>query len=330
MKTERLQVSGENINRAGEIIREGGLVAFPTETVYGLGADALNEEAVKSIYMAKGRPSDNPMIVHIADFDMLEELTTGLSVTAVKLMDAFWPGPITFVLKKSEAVPYVTTGGLDTVAIRFPSGDVAQRLIKAAQRPIAAPSANISGKPSPTTALDVLEDMDGRIDAVIMGDTCDVGIESTVCDLTGDVPTILRPGYITAENLSRVLCSEVRYDEALYLEPTSGDFHPKSPGMKYKHYSPRADVKIVEGGSEAVSAKIIGLKAKYESEGMKVAVINYGGDSRKAAHDFFAELRELDREGYGMILVAALTEDELGFSVMNRMLKSAGYDVIKV
>lgn len=330
MNTERLQVSEENIERAGAIIRSGGLVAFPTETVYGLGADATNEEAVKSIYAAKGRPSDNPMIVHIADLEMLGELAVGISDRDRALFEAFWPGPITFVLRKSAAVPYVTTGGLETVAVRFPSAEVAQRLIKASGRPIAAPSANLSGKPSPTTALDVLEDMDGRIDAVIMGETCEVGIESTVCDLTGDVPTILRPGFITAKAIREAIGSDVEYDDALFVEPSSDDFHPKAPGMKYKHYSPKADVKIIAGDTEAVAARIIGLKTKYEAEGHRVAVMNYNGDSRRAAHDFFSGLREIDREGCDIVLVAALSEDELGFSVMNRMLKSAGYDVINV
>lgn len=193
MKTERLSITEENIERAGEIIRNGGLVAFPTETVYGLGADALNARAVKSVYEAKGRPSDNPMIVHISDIGQLDGLVCDVPDVARVLMAKFWPGPITFVLKRRDIIPLTTTGGLDTVGIRMPSNETARRLITAAERPIAAPSANLSGKPSPTTADDVLEDMDGRIDAVLLGEECTVGIESTVVDMTGGMPVILRP-----------------------------------------------------------------------------------------------------------------------------------------
>lgn len=333
MDTIKLQITQDNIEKAGQIIRDGGLVAFPTETVYGLGADATNAEAVQAIYDAKGRPSDNPMIVHIAEMGQLPELVKDGHIPdrAERLMDEFWPGPITFVLPKSDKVPEITTGGLDTVAVRMPSGEVARRLIKAAERPLAAPSANLSGRPSPTTAPDVLEDMDGRIDAVMMGDTCDVGIESTVVDLSRDVPTVLRPGYITAEALSEKLGSEVIYDSSLYgSDAMEVDVdQPKSPGMKYRHYSPHAEVKVIQGDSEVVSAKIIGMKAIAESEGKRVGIIDYGSDNVKAAHDFFAELRELDRKGTDLILVAALSNEGLGFSVMNRIVRAAGYDIIK-
>jgi len=310
--------------------------------VYGLGADALNGDAVRSVYVAKGRPSDNPMIVHIADRDQLDELVTEIPEVGEKLMAKYWPGPITFVFKKSDAVPMVTTGGLDTVAVRMPSGEVARRLIRAAERPIAAPSANISGRPSPTTALDVLEDMDGRIDAVIMGDTCDVGIESTVCDLTGDVPTVLRPGYITPEMMSEAIGSPVVYDEMLFATPDkpasdpskgvdeSTDFKPKSPGMKYKHYAPKANVIIVRGSDTSDRAtKAYSELGKILNEHQNAVLVDYEGDSKRAAHDFFARLRELDRRGVETIIVTGLPEQGLGFSVMNRMLKSAGYNVIE-
>jgi L-threonylcarbamoyladenylate synthase len=330
METEKLEITEENIRHAGEIIRRGGLVAFPTETVYGLGANALDEEAVKKVYEAKGRPSDNPMIVHIADASQLDGLVEWRSPAAEKIIDALWPGPITLIFKRKEVIPLRTTGGLDTVGIRNPSNETARRLIRAAERPIAAPSANLSGKPSPTTYGDVLEDMDGRIDAVLLGEDCAVGIESTVLDMTGDVPTILRPGYVTKEMLEELLGSEVRYDRALLMKPTDEDFHPKAPGMKYKHYAPDADVKIVSGGEKAVREELERLRREAEAKGLRTAVLDYGRDSRAAAKDFFARLRELDREGVDLILVSALDDDGLGFSVMNRMLKSAGYDVIRV
>lgn len=343
MQTKKLSTNIEDLERAGAIIRDGGLVAFPTETVYGLGADALNEEAVRSVYAAKGRPSDNPMIVHIADARELEPLVRGgraaISEDTLKVIGTFWPGPLTLVLPKSDIIPDATTGGLDTVAIRMPSNETAYRLILAAGRPIAAPSANLSGKPSPTNAEDVLEDMDGRIDAVVMGEACDVGIESTVLDMTGDVPVVLRPGIITREWLSAVIGKEVRYDKSLLEEPAEiadpedgvaeTDFKPKSPGMKYKHYSPNAQVTLIEGDEDEFRSKATAFGMEARKKNQKIAVIDYGDDVRKAAHNLFADLRELDRQGYDIILIRTLEQSGLGFSVMNRMLKSAGYDVIK-
>ncbi|MBQ0004944.1 MAG: threonylcarbamoyl-AMP synthase [Clostridiales bacterium] len=333
METLRLDTTDKDIEKAGEIIRAGGLVAFPTETVYGLGADALNGDAVKSIYTAKGRPSDNPMIVHIASMEELDELAEAVSDEIKALMAELWPGPITFVLKKKSLVPDVTTGGLDTVAVRMPASEVALKLIRSSGRPVAAPSANISGRPSPTTAMDVLEDMEGRIEAVIMGEDCKVGIESTVLDCTGDAPAILRPGFVTPERLEKVLGREVSYDAHLLekpaevLDPEDGaadteTFKPKSPGMKYKHYSPKAKVQIVAGDAAAV-------RAEAEADGIKTAVLDYSENCEEAAHRFFADLRELDRQGTELILVCALEERGLGFAIMNRMLKSAGYDVIQ-
>ncbi|MBQ0040451.1 MAG: threonylcarbamoyl-AMP synthase [Clostridiales bacterium] len=340
---ETLRLSVNEIDKAGELIREGQLVAFPTETVYGLGADAMNAEAVKSVYAAKGRPSDNPMIVHISDAAALTGLvkggTDGISQDAIQLIEAFWPGPLTMIFPKSAAVPDATTGGLDTVAIRMPSNQTALKLIDAAGCPIAAPSANLSGKPSPTTAEDVLEDMDGRIAAVLMGEQCSVGIESTVVDLTSETPTVLRPGIITAEWLANVLDKPVLYDKALYSKPeTIADPEdgvaetseaPKSPGMKYRHYSPNAKVRLIEGTDAVFMEKAVALGREAKAEGQKVAVLNYGDDAEKAAHKLFADLRELDREGYDLILIRSLEEVGFGFSVMNRMLKSAGYDIVK-
>lgn len=330
MDTLRLDTTDICIEKAGEIIREGGLVAFPTETVYGLGADAMNGAAVKAVYAAKGRPSDNPMIVHIAETGQLAELALEIPPVAITLIREFWPGPITFVFRKMPGVPVETTGGLDTVAVRMPSNETARRLILAAKRPIAAPSANLSGKPSPTTYCDVAEDMDGRIDAIIEGEDCIVGIESTVLDLTGEVPTILRPGYITKDMLEHAIGGEVLYDPALMKKPDSEEFKPKSPGMKYTHYSPNAAVKIVLGDEALVTAKMEELKAEAQSRGIRTEILDYGRDSRAAAKDFFARLRECDRDYVDLILVRGLEEDELGFSVMNRMLKSAGYDVVRV
>lgn len=344
MRTLRLTTSKKDIEHAADIIRSGGLVAFPTETVYGLGANALDEGAVRSIYEAKGRPSDNPMIVHIARFEDLDELVAGGSIRispyAKLAAKKLWPGPLTMVFEKNPAVPSVTTGGLDTVAIRMPLSEAARSLIEQAGLPVAAPSANISGRPSPTTAEDVLEDMDGRIDAVIMGDQCDVGIESTVVDMTGDTPVILRPGIITKEWLEAAIGCEVEYDKSLLkkpefiAEPALGasvdeGFKPRSPGMKYTHYSPKAKVRIIEGDGKFFGDKVMQLGIEAMREGKKPAILEYGGDAKKAAHKLFADLRELDRQGYDIIFVRGLDEKGEGFSVMNRMLKSAGYDIIK-
>lgn len=341
MRTLRLTTNKEDIQHAAEIIRSGGLVAFPTETVYGLGADALNEEAVRSVYEAKGRPSDNPMIVHIAEFDDLDGLVAGgtirISPYAKIAAKKLWPGPLTMVFEKNPDVPDATTGGLGTVAVRMPMATAARSLIAEAGVPVAAPSANISGRPSPTTAEDVLEDMDGRIDAVIMGEQSDVGIESTVVDMTGETPVILRPGIITREWLETALGCEVLYDESLLVDkkeenPGAIDeenFKPRSPGMKYTHYSPRAKVRIIEGDADAFGEKVMQLGLEAMREGLKPAILEYGSDAKKAAHKLFADLRELDRQGYDIIFVRALEERGEGFSVMNRMLKSAGYDVVR-
>ena len=332
MKTRILSTTENDIAEAAGIIQQGGLVAFPTETVYGLGADALNAEAVAKVYEAKGRPSDNPMIVHIARASDIGQLTPMLSEDIVNLIDNFWPGPLTMVLKKKAGVPDRTTGGLDTVAVRMPDSEAALELIREADCPIAAPSANISGRPSPTRAGDVIADMNGRIDAVIQGDDCRVGIESTVLDMTGDTPVILRPGIITAEDIEAVLKKEVKYDEALLKDKQGedGDIRPK--GMKYKHYAPTADMVVIEGQRDKVKAEIERLKGLNERLGSKVGVILFEEKALvEAAHDFFAKLRDLDNEEVDLILAGALSDfDGVGFAVMNRMLKSAGYNIVKV
>ena len=334
MKTRILSTTENDIAEAAGIIQQGGLVAFPTETVYGLGADALNAEAVAKVYEAKGRPSDNPMIVHIARASDIGQLTPMLSEDIVNLIDNFWPGPLTMGLKKKAGVPDRTTGGLDTVAVRMPDSEAALELIREADCPIAAPSANISGRPSPTRAGDVIADMNGRIDAVIQGDDCRVGIESTVLDMTGDTPVILRPGIITAEDIEAVLKKEVKYDEALLKDKQGedGDIRPKAPGMKYKHYAPKADMVVIEGQRDKVKAEIERLKGLNERLGSKVGVILFEEKALvEAAHDFFAKLRDLDNEEVDLILAGALSDfDGVGFAVMNRMLKSAGYNIVKV
>lgn len=334
MKTRILSTTENDIAEAAGIIQQGGLVAFPTETVYGLGADALNAEAVAKVYEAKGRPSDNPMIVHIARASDIGQLTPMLSEDIVNLIDNFWPGPLTMVLKKKAGVPDRTTGGLDTVAVRMPDSEAALELIREADCPIAAPSANISGRPSPTRAGDVIADMNGRIDAVIQGDDCRVGIESTVLDMTGDTPVILRPGIITAEDIEAVLKKEVKYDEALLKDKQGedGDIRPKAPGMKYKHYAPKADMVVIEGQRDKVKDEIERLKVLNERLGSKVGVILFEEKAFvEAAHDFFAKLRDLDNEEVDLILAGALSDfDGVGFAVMNRMLKSAGYNIVKV
>lgn len=341
METRILGVTTEDIKTAADIIADGGLVAFPTETVYGLGANALDSEAVGKVYAAKGRPSDNPMIVHISAKDDILKLTDKITEDMRVLMDNFWPGPLTMVVPAADIIPKVTTGGLDTVAIRMPANPVAEAIISKSGVPIAAPSANLSGKPSPTTCRHVIDDLDGRIDAIIAGDDCKVGIESTVVDMTGDTPVILRPGIITGYQMSEVLGKKVDIDSALLEKPdifnngelleTGNDYKPKSPGMKYKHYAPKAEMIIYQGDREKVAAVIAEEKLKRSEWGQRVEVIMYDDDEpEKAAKEFFARLRACDKAEVDVILAAALKEDGVGFAVMNRMFKSAGYNIVDV
>lgn len=339
MNTRLLSVTNEHdMAQAAEIIAGGGLVAFPTETVYGLGADALNARAVSSVYEAKGRPSDNPMIVHICRADDLQQLydfdklPAGNQEHIRTLTAKFWPGPLTIVGPRAQCVPDRTTGGLSTVAVRMPDSPAALRLIEQSDCPIAAPSANISGRPSPTRARDVITDMDGRINAILIGDDCQVGIESTVLDMTTDTPTILRPGILTANDIAGALGVPVVYDEALSQKPGGEDFKPRAPGMKYRHYAPQADMVILAGAHEDVAREMYRLRRQREQQGLQVGTILFEESAfRTAARDFFARLRDLDQQGVDLIIAGALSEeDQLGFAVMNRMLKSAGYNVIEV
>jgi len=338
MQTRYFGTKTEDIISAADIIKEGGLVAFPTETVYGLGADALNPDAVGKVYAAKGRPSDNPMIVHIAEKDELSKLTNRVTEDIKILEEIFWPGPLTIVVPALPIVPRVTTGGLDTVAVRMPSDEVARELIRQSECPIAAPSANLSGKPSPTTSKHVIDDLEGRIDAIIMGNNCQVGIESTVIDMTGDVPTILRPGLITKEMVEAALSKEVKFDPALLARPeidekgnmkASSDFKPKSPGMKYKHYAPKAEMIIFRGDKDKVADMMIEYRENALKSGQKVEVIIFDDEHpEEAAKMLFYRLRECDKLNVDLILAEALPEEGVGFSVMNRMFKSAGYHII--
>lgn len=342
MKTQMLNTTEKDLETAAEILKNGGLVAFPTETVYGLGANALDPEAVAKVYAAKGRPSDNPMIVHISRASDIGQLTPKLSQRIIRLIENFWPGPLTLVVPKKEGVPDVTTGGLDTVAVRMPDDRVALKIISLAGCPIAAPSANISGKPSPTKASHVIDDLSGKIDAIVCGEDCRVGIESTVLDVSTEVATILRPGIITAENIEAAIGETVNLDPALLVNRTAdsnGEVNgetdspaPKSPGMKYKHYAPKAQMTVIEGQRERVKSEIERLKTLNEMIGLKVGVILFEEQAFiEAAHNFFSDLRELDEQNVDLILAGALSDkDGVGFAVMNRMLKSSGYNIAKV
>lgn len=334
----------EAISEASAILKNGGLVAFPTETVYGLGADALNADAAAKIYAAKGRPSDNPLIVHIADTEAVYKLATVVPEKAVMLMEAFWPGPLTIILPKKSIVPDGTTGGLNTVAIRMPSHPVARKLIQESGVYIAAPSANTSGRPSPTTAGHVAEDMNGRIDMILDGGEVGIGIESTIVDLTGDVPTILRPGFITKKMLEHIV-GEVSIDKAI-IEPDP-NLRPKAPGMKYTHYAPKGELSIVSGSKDLVVAKINELVSQKEAQGYKVAVLaskenaslykcenilvigEASKDETIAAH-LYATLRTCDELKTEYMYSEAFDSGELGGAIMNRLLKAAGHRVINV
>lgn len=335
----------EKIQKAAKIIQAGGLVAFPTETVYGLGADALREEAAAKIYAAKGRPSDNPLIAHIADRSGLYELAASVPDWAERLADAFWPGPMTLVFPKKAIVPDGTTGGLKTVAVRMPSHETARQLIRAAGVPIAAPSANTSGRPSPTTALHVLEDMDGKIDCILDGGDAGFGLESTIIDATGPVPVILRPGYISAE-MVRGIVGQVETDRAAEQPLETGEM-PKAPGMKYRHYAPKAKLVIVTGQEEAMIKKINELTAEYEALGIPCSVIcaqetapGYRCANKKiigsrqhqesVAHNLYGVLRQFDEENTEMIFSESFEGGQLGQAIMNRLKKAAGYHIIRV
>lgn len=364
---DRENVRDEELLEAAGILREGGLVAFPTETVYGLGGNALSGDAAAKIYAAKGRPSDNPLIAHISCPKELEPLVREIPEAGRKLMEAFWPGPLTMIFPKSSRVPSGTTGGLDTVAVRMPDDPVANRLIALAGVPVAAPSANTSGRPSPTTADHVWQDMNGRIEMIIDGGPVGIGVESTIVDVSSPVPAVLRPGAITMEMLREVL-GEVTIDPAI-LGPMASDVRPKAPGMKYKHYAPKADLTLVEPkgtcalgedahvpGAEGYMSleevrrmvgKVKELAEEKMAEGFRVGIIctdesrpaytdgtvrSIGArkDPSSVAHNLYAVLREFDDLNVDYIYSESFTGDHLGQAIMNRLSKAAGYKIVRI
>lgn len=339
---KNLQEDNKYINEAANIIKKGGIVAFPTETVYGLGANALNEEAVKKIFEAKGRPQDNPLIVHVADKD-ISNIVMEVTPLAQKVIDRFWPGPITIILNKKDIIPNVTSAGLKSIGIRMPSDKIARELIKMSTVPIAAPSANISGRPSPTDVERCVEDLDGRVDYILGGPKSIVGVESTILDCTVEPAVILRPGGITLEMLKEIDL-RIEIDKAILQKP-SKDLKPKAPGMKYRHYAPKAPVKIINGDNKKTIEKINEMIHNYICQGKKVGilasssnfslykegeVIDIGSSLEEIAQNLFESLRTLDDRGVDIILSEAFEEVGVGIAVMNRLKKAAGYNIINV
>ncbi len=339
------QIEDSLIELAGERIAQGQLVAFPTETVYGLGGNALDPDASKKIYSAKGRPSDNPLIVHIADKKDMEKIARNVPTEAYLLAEAFWPGPLTIILRKQPHVPMATTGGLDTVAIRMPDHPIALELIRRSGCPIAAPSANTSGRPSPTLAEHVREDLEGKVSMIVDGGEVGIGIESTIIDLSGETPMILRPGFITPKMLSEVLHQEVCMDPA--MEEKDSGKQPKAPGMKYRHYAPKAGMVILDGEPTAVVERINSLVEQEHKKNHTVAVIAteenqklYHADyvicvgSRKKpeqiAKNLYRILRECDDKNVDMIYSECFDRIGVGMAIMNRLLKAAAHSIIRV
>lgn len=328
--------SEDAVSQAADILRRGGLAAIPTETVYGLAANALDCEAVSRIFYAKGRPQDNPLIVHIADFSELDALVTEIPDTARALAARFWPGPLTMIMKKSSIIPDEVSAGLDTVAVRMPSHPLARAVIKTAGIPLAAPSANLSGKPSPTTAAHVMNDLGGRIDAVLDGGECSVGVESTVVSLVGK-PRLLRPGGISHEQLSEVI-GTVIIDKAV-TEQLEAGVHPTSPGMKYKHYSPKAKVVIVKGPleqfvryvNENAGEKCAVMCFEGEENAVPLVSVTYGAqaDSASQARGLFSALRRVDELGIETVYARCPQSDGVGLAVYNRLLRAAAFDVVQ-
>ncbi len=349
METKLVKVDTENpeksvLTEAAEILKNGGLVAFPTETVYGLGANGLDEKACKRIYEAKGRPSDNPLILTIGDLDGLYKIVGKVTENAKKIIDAFWPGPITLVLPKADCVPETVTGGLDTVAVRYPSNKIARELIKIAGIPVAAPSANSSGKPSPTRASHVEFDLNGKIEMIIDGGAADWGLESTILDVSEDKPVLLRPGAVTQDMIEDVV-GEIDVDPAVYSKP-DGNIVPKAPGMKYKHYSPSAKVILVSGSMENVISTINEKISADEKNGLRVGVmattqtkdryiggeVLVVGDRTKPetiGANLFKILRKFDFIGVDIVYSEVFDENGEGAAIMNRLNKAAGFNYIK-
>ncbi|TJX13396.1 threonylcarbamoyl-AMP synthase [Tissierella creatinini] len=350
MKTKIVKINSENIDEdliseAASLIKEGKLVAFPTETVYGLGANGLDEEAVIKIFEAKGRPQDNPLILHIESIDQLMPLVEYVPEIAYQCIERFWPGPLTMIFKRSSLVPDVISGGLDTVAIRMPENKIARELIRWSKVPIAAPSANLSGKPSPTAAHHVIRDLLGRVDMIIDGGSTGVGLESTVLDLSGDIPMVLRPGGITIEDLKEII-PNVTQDLGTIKE--SEDIVPKSPGQKYRHYAPLAEMRVYTGDVEDIVKAInlachelkiqgrkIGIMATVETKdrynlGIIVKVVGTREQKETIAANLFDVIRQFDDEDVDIILAEGVETDQIGMAIMNRMMKASGGKIIQV
>lgn len=343
-KIDEKHIDKNEIKKQAEILKKGNTVIFPTETVYGLGADALNGEAVKKIFLAKGRPQDNPLIIHVSS-KKIEKFVKDVPPVAEKLMDKFWPGPMTIILNKKDIVPDETSAGLSTIGVRMPNSEIALKLIEAAGVPIAAPSANISGRPSPTDVERCIEDLDGKIDYILGGERSDIGVESTIVDCTVNPPMVLRPGGITLEML-RTVDENIVIDEALKKKP-SADLKPKAPGMKYRHYAPKAKLKIISGKNEKTVEKMCKMLENYIKNNSKVAIITTDEnidrfkncevlslgrkyDLNEIAKNLFETLRKCDDLGVEYILCQGFEEDGVGLAIMNRLNKAAGYDIIKV
>jgi len=349
MYTKIIKIDENNIDKnligeAVRIIKNGGLVAFPTETVYGLGANGLDEEAVKKIFIAKGRPQDNPLILHVYSTDQVEDLVEEIPPVAKLCMDKFWPGPLTIILKKSPKVPDIISAGLDTVAIRMPENKIALEIIRLSNTPIAAPSANTSGKPSPTSARHVIEDLMGRIDMIVDGGDTGIGLESTVLDLSTDIPMILRPGGVTKEDLSKII-PNISIDSSIIKEDEK--LIPKSPGQKYRHYAPKAEMFVFSGQVDSIVEAIIVNTEKYTKEGKRVGIIctdetkdfykegviiSMGSRKNKEtiARNLFNTLRTFDHLDVDIILAEGVDLSNLGIAIMNRMMKAASGKIIKV
>lgn len=349
MKTKVIKLKEENLDKdiikeAGQMIKEGGIVAFPTETVYGLGANALDAEAVKKIFIAKGRPQDNPLIVHVAN-SSIEKYVKKVPQVAKNIMKKFWPGPITIILEKSDIIPDVTSASLSTIGIRMPKNEIAKELIELSGVPIAAPSANISGRPSPTDITSCVEDLDGKVDCILGGESSIVGVESTIVDCTVNPICILRPGAITLEML-REIDRKVYIDPVIMEKPTK-DFKPKAPGMKYRHYAPKAPVKIIDGEIDKIVEKINEIVLNYKEQGKTIGIMatdetineynsafkfNLGSreNLEEVSRNLFHTLREFDSLNVDLILCEAFEEKGIGTAIMNRLKKSAGFDILKV
>lgn len=334
MKTQRLTPCENGINTACEILQNGGVVGIPTETVYGLAANAYDENAISKIFEAKGRPQDNPLIVHISKLETLYKIAKEIPKSAYLCAEKFWPGPLTMVLKRTDKIPSCVSAGLETVAVRMPSCEITREIIEKSGLPLAAPSANLSGSPSPTTAHHVLSDLDGKIDAVLMGNPCDVGVESTVITLVGEHPVLLRPGGITLEQLQEVL-PDITVNKAVLseLEKTES---AASPGMKYKHYAPKTATYLVEGDNFAdfVNQKTNAVAICFleESDNIKIEKIIYGSkqDPETLAQNLFAALRDVDNLDAGEVYIHAPEKNGIGLAVYNRLIRAAAFKVIKL